>query len=99
MTKIYEDAEDLNVVARLVYKKANDAYAYADSAKTVKIDADTLADVFTKGVLIVDGNNRYKPTALAVVNGVATITYVTANAGTPTTAVLATLASEGYVAT
>ena len=98
MNKIYEDAVDLNVVARLVYKKTNDAYAYADSAKTVKIDAATLVDVFTKGMLIVDGVNRYIPTALAVVNGVATVTYVTANAGTATTAVLATLASKEYVA-
>lgn len=98
MNKIYEDAVDLHVVTRLIYKKADDVYAYEDSATTVKIDAATLVDAFTKGALVVDGDNHYKPTALAIADGVATITYVTADDTTATTAVLATLASEEYVA-
>lgn len=96
MNKMYQTAEDLNVVARLIYKKTNDLYAYADSAKTEKIDAKTLADLFTKGVLIVDGANQYKPSGLTVNAGVATLTYVTTDGAVATTAVMATLVSEEY---
>ena len=46
-------------------------------------------------MVVVDGDNTYVPVALNVDDGVATITYVTANT---TTAVLATLASEEYEA-
>ena len=98
MDKIFEQAKDKNVAAIKVYKKANDDYAYSDSGKTAKIKAAVLEDVFVKGMVVVDGDNTYVPVALNVDNGVATITYVTANTTTATTAVLATLASEEYVA-
>ena len=98
MAKIYEHADDLHVVARMIYKKTGDAYAYSDSAKTVKVDAVTLEDMFLKGLIVVAGDNQYKPTGLTVADGVATITYVTADGTTATTAVLATLASEEYTA-
>ena len=96
MNKIYEDAVDLNVVARLIYKKANATYAYADSDTTVKMDEEMLTNAFKKGALIIDGDNIYKPVALEVSDGVATITYVTADAQTATTAVLATLVSSAF---
>lgn len=96
MEKIFEHSNDLHVVARLIYAKASDSYAYADSAKTEKIDCATLTDLFVKGVMIVDGNNRYKPTGLLVNAGVATVTYVKADTTTATTAVLATMASKEY---
>jgi hypothetical protein len=94
---IFEHANDLHVVARLVYVKTNDAYAYSDSAKTAKIDAETLKDMFIKGVLIVDGDNLYKPVSLEIDEGVATITYVQTDGTVATTAVLATLVSKEYV--
>lgn len=96
MDKIYQTANDLNVVAQLIYKKENATYAYADSDTTVKMDAEMLINAFKKGSLIVDGDNIYKPVVLKVSDGVATITYVTENAQTATTAVLATLVSSEF---
>lgn len=98
MDSIFEHSNDLHVVARKVYVKVGDAYAYSDSAKTKKIDTDTLTEVFVKGCVIVDGTKQYKPVSLDVTSGVATLTYVKADTTTATTAVLATLASEEYTA-
>lgn len=99
MNKIYEKYEDLHVRKTYIYVKANDAYAYADSGKTVKIAATTLNDLFLKGAVIVSGGVEYAPTSFALsVAGVGTITYVTADATTATTAVLAVLYSEEYTA-
>lgn len=39
MDKIFEKSNDLHVVATKIYKKADDIYAYSDSAKTTKIPA------------------------------------------------------------
>jgi len=96
MYAIYEHADDLHVVARLVYVKSTDSYAYSDADKTAKIDAETLIDAFKKGALVVDGDNLYKPISLLVSNGVATMIYATVDANTATTAVLAVLHSEEY---
>jgi hypothetical protein len=93
MDKIYNKSVDVHVSARLMYKKTGDAYAYADSAKTVKINAATLTDMFEKGAIIVDDAVEYAPISLGVVEGVATITYVKTDGTTATTAVLATLIS------
>lgn len=98
MEKVFMQAKDKNVAAVKIYKKTADAYAYSDSAKTKKVSAKELEDMFLKGVVIVDGDNAYIPTGLLVDDGVATVTYVTANTTTATTAVLATLASKEYVA-
>jgi hypothetical protein len=97
MEKIFEHSKDLHVVGRVIYAKASDAYAYSDSGKTKKIDAETLQDLFEKGCFIKDASgNTYKPVALNVDDGVAIVTYVIADATTATTAVLATLASSEY---
>lgn len=98
MEKIFERSSDLHVAARVIYAKAGDAYAYADSAKAEKIDAKTLEDLFAKGVLIADGDSRYKPVSLLTENGVATISYVKADTVTASTAILATLASKEHTA-
>jgi hypothetical protein len=98
MTQIYQDYKDLHVIGTLVYVKTNDTYAYADSGKTVKIDATTLKELFEKGAIVVDGTTEYKPVSLATSEGVATLTYVKTDGTTPTTAVLATLKSSEYVA-
>lgn len=50
------------------------------------------------GAIIVAGGVQYEPTSFELKNGVGTITYVTADATTATTAVLATLKSSEYVA-
>ena len=95
-SKIYEQANDLHVVARVVYASSAHQYAYADADFTTKINALTLVDMFTKGMIIVDGAEKYKPVSVAVTSGVATVTYVKADATTATTAVLATLVSEEF---
>lgn len=98
MDKIYEDYTDLHVAASVIYKKANDAYAYSDSATTEKIDADTLKDLFEKGVVVIDSTIEYKPVSFGISATVGTLTYVKTDGSTPTTAVLATLKSEEYSA-
>lgn len=98
MDRIFNDAKDKNVAAVVVYKKTSDVYAYADATKTKKISCDELYDMFVKGVVVVDGTNTYAPTAVKVTEGVATITYVTTDSSTATTAVLATLVSKEYTA-
>lgn len=96
MDKIFEHANDLHVVARVVYASSAHQYAYADADFTTKINAATLANMFMKGMIIVDGAEQYKPVSVAVTAGVATVTYVKADATTATTAVLATLVSEEF---
>ena len=98
MDHIFENANDQHIRGTYVYAKANDAYAYANAGKTVKINAATLEELFLRGIIVISGTSQYVPTSLKVASGVATITYVTADGTTATTAVLATLASEEYTA-
>lgn len=98
MPKIYENYDDQHVVTTYLYAKAADAYAYTDAAKTVKISAVALKDLFLKGATIIDGTTEYAPTSYVVADGVATITYVKADGTTPSTAVLTLLKSSEYVA-
>ena len=79
-------------------QKSADVYAYADNAKTVKIEAAALKNLFLKGAIIVDGTIEYAPIGFGISEGVGTITYVKADATTATTAVLATLKSKEYTA-
>jgi hypothetical protein len=97
MDKKFQKYEDQHVIATYVYAKTNDAYAYADSAKTVKIAEADLKKVFENGAIVVDGTTEYKPVSYAVADGVGTLTYVKTDATTATTAVLATLVSKEYV--
>lgn len=94
MNKIYEKYDDCHVIGTRVYVKANDNYAYADSTLKEKIDAETLKDLFVKGLIIVDGGNLYKAVSCKTASNVTTITYVKTNATTVTTADLATLRSK-----
>ena len=97
MNQIFEDAKDLHVAFTYIYAKALDAYAYLDSAKTVKIDLATLTDLFHKGIVIVDGGIEYSPVSLKTALGACTITYVKTDGTTATTAVLATVSSKEFV--
>ena len=96
MDKIFEHADDLHVVARVAYASSAHQYAYANADFSTKIKAATLVDMFAKGMIIVDGAEKYKPVSVAVTSGVAKVTYVKADATTATTAVLATLVSEEF---
>ena len=90
MNKIYEDANDQHVVGTYVYVK--NGKAYSDETCKVGITAETLKDLFYKGVVIVDTKKEYKPVAMTENSGTITLTYVTADT-TPTTAKLATVQS------
>lgn len=92
MKKVYENYDDQHVIKTYIYAKTADAYAYVDEAKTVKISAVDLAEIFVKGAIIVDGTTEYTPFSCVTTTGVATITYVKADT-VPTTAILATLRS------
>lgn len=98
MNQVNKDYADKYVATTYIYAKNGDAYAYSDAAKTVKISAADLKNLFLKGTTIVDGTTEYTPTSCVVATGVATITYVKADGGTPTTAVLTLLKSSEYVA-
>lgn len=94
MDKIYNDFDDANVAVRKVYVKT-DGFAYADSACKTKITADALYNIFIKGMIIVDASGvEYVPISCKVASGVATVTYVTADTTTATTAKLATAKSK-----
>lgn len=94
MEKIYEHFSDVHVVARKVYPKESSLYAFADADKTQKISASDLEDLFLKGCVIVDDDIEYKPVSCKVEDGLATLTYVKADA---TTAMLAALTCKEYV--
>lgn len=94
MTKIFENACDKHVRGTYIYKKTSDTKAYADAAFTVQLTTSELTDIFLKGAVIDVAGVLYKPTGLKIATGIATITYVTADTSTATTAVLATLTSK-----
>ena len=89
MEKIMENSSDLHVVARKVYAKPSDAYAYSDY-KT-KISADELYDTFVKGMIVIDAGVEYKPISVKVASKVATVSYVKAGSTNPE---IATVKSE-----
>lgn len=98
MNRVYEDAKDLHIRGTYIYKKADDAKAYADRECTVQLTASELKEIYLKGGVIDVAGALYMPIGLEVVEGVATVTYITADETTATTAVLATLVSKEYVA-
>lgn len=95
MDKIFMNSTDTNVAVRKIYTKAADTFAYADADCTKKISAADLQDTFIKGMIIVDAKGiQYLPVSCEVKNNVATVTYVTTDSTTSTTAKLATVKSE-----
>ena len=86
---------DKNIAARKVYTKVADASAYADADCTEKVNATDLQDAFIKGMVIVDATGiQYLPVSCEIKKNVATVTYVTTDSTTSTTAKLATVKSE-----
>lgn len=94
MNHIFEDAKDLHVRGTYIYKKTGETKAYADSGCTSQLTTSELKDVYLKGAVINDAGVLYKPVALKIASDIATVTYVTADKTTATTAVLATLTSK-----
>lgn len=88
------DYKDKNVAVRKVYTKASDAFAYSDKECKKKVSTNELYDAFVKGLVIVDtAGDEYLPISCKIAGGVATVTYVTTDTATPTTAKLATVKS------
>lgn len=95
MEKITKRFDNVYDVAGIVYTKASDAYAYADKKCTTKILTVDLQDAFRNGLIIVDAASgiEYLPVSCAVASNIATVTYVTTDGTTATTAKLATVKS------
>lgn len=95
MNNIFMNVTDKNIAARKVYTKVADAFAYADADCTEKVNATDLQDAFIKGMVIVDATGiQYLPVSCEIKKNVATVTYVTTDSTTSTTAKLATVKSE-----
>ena len=93
MERLYHHSDSMYVVATKVYVKT-DGYAYADQDCKTKIATEDLLNLFHEGMLIVDtAGVEYKPASCKVASNIATVTYVTADTSTPTTAKLATAKS------
>ena len=78
--KIYEGYSDQHIRAVIAYGKAADHKLYADSAHTVTMPDNVIADAFKKGMLLVDdGTNLLRPVKfrsgkVITVDGTTTIT-------------------------
>ena len=94
MTKIFEDAKDLHVVAVIIYKKNAQAKAYKDAACTEQFTTSELKDAFIKGALIQLGDAEFvKPIKYAESSSVGSVYYITPNGTTATSADIASLAA------
>nr|DAK52996.1 MAG TPA: hypothetical protein [Caudoviricetes sp.] len=95
MDNIFMNVTDKNIAARKVYTKVADTFAYANADCTEKISAADLQDAFIKGMVIVDATGiHFLPVSCEIKKNVATVTYVTTDSTTSTTAKLATVKSE-----
>lgn len=62
MEKVYQDAKDLNVAARVVYGKTDNGKLYLDADFTEQAPAAAVAEAFDKNVLVVKvGDASFKP--------------------------------------
>lgn len=93
MDRIFADAKDKNVVGSKIYTKSGSTFGYSDSDCTKKIEADELTDMFIKGAFIIVSGSLYKPVSCVEASGIVTLTYVTTDTTTATTAKLATVKS------
>lgn len=96
MTKLYEQAKDLHVVATYIYEKASEStYAYKDAACTTKFTTSELKEVFLKGGLIVLASNGgfVKPIKYAESSSVGSVYFIKPNGTTATSADIASLAA------
>ena len=95
MSKIYEDAKDLHVVATLIYVVGSDGKAYKDAAGVTQFKTSELKEAFIKGALIVLASDAglVKPTGYSESSSVGSVSYVIDNSGA-TIASLVAVADE-----
>jgi hypothetical protein len=92
MKRIFHHDDTMYEAATKVFTKT-DGYAYFEEEYKTKVPADVLEDLFVRGLIVVDSGVMYKPVSFKVANKVATVTYVTTDTTTATTAKLATVKS------
>lgn len=93
MDRVFHHDDSMYVVGTKVYTKA-DGVAYSDSECKNSINAETLEQLFLEGMIVVADGVSYKPISCKVASKVATVTYVTTDSSTTTTAKLATVKSK-----
>lgn len=94
MEIIRMNADDRNVAARKIYAKA-DGVAYIDKTLKVKATPAELEDAYIKGMLVVDtAGVMYRPISCKNASETVTVTYVTTDTTSTTTAKLATVKAE-----
>lgn len=94
MEIIRMNADDRNVAARKIYAKA-DGVAYIDKTLKVKATPAELEDAYIKGMLVVDtAGVMYRPISCKNASETVTVTYVTTDITSATTAKLDTVKAE-----
>lgn len=94
MTKIYEDANEQHVRAILIYKKTSETKAYVDAAFTTQYTTSDLKNAFIKGaVIVLEDGSLVKPVKYAESSSVGSVSYITPNGTTVTSADIAALAA------
>ena len=93
MSKIFEDAKDLHVVATIIYNKSTDTKAYKDAACTVQFKTSELKETFIKGAVIALASNGgfVKPIKYSETSSVGSVFYIKPNTTTATSADIASL--------
>ena len=94
MDRIFHHDDTMYEAATKVYAKT-DGFAYFHSDFKTNVPTPVIEDMFVRGMLVVDSTGAmYKPISCKTASGVATVTYVTTDSSTATTAKLATVKSE-----
>lgn len=92
MDKIYQDANDKNVAAYIIYKKSGQTKAYADAATTVQLTTAQLKDAFSKGAIIkLEDGSFVKPIKYDETSSIGSVYYIKPNGTTATSADIASL--------
>lgn len=95
---VYADSDEKFVKAVIVYAKKNDNYVYADNAKTVKLDKDTLMNLCEKSLLTISYEGAFYPVAAYKSNAAKGCLDVTIYDLLATTAAAVTIHSSEYTA-
>ena len=95
MDKIYEDANEQHVRAFIIYKKANQTKAYADSTFETQLTTSELKNLFIKGAVIkLDSGDIVKPIKYTESSNIGSVCYIVPNGTTATSADIASLAAK-----
>jgi hypothetical protein len=92
MDKIYQDANEKNVAAVIIYKKSAQTKAYADEDCTVQLTTAELKNAFIKGAVIkLEDGAFVKPIKYDESSSIGSVYYIKPNGTTATSADIASL--------